>query len=556
MRSFDSGPLGGPRPRVRPGLAVAGALIGIAAVGAVARFASLGVQSYHHDEVITAARVLSGGFGHMLHEVRAGESNPPLYYALAWVWSQAFGTAEVGLRSLSALLGVATIPVAFLATRELAGRWAGLLAAALVAVNPMLIWYSQEARSYAALVFFGALALWFFARALRTRAAADLALWALASALALYSHYFAVFAVALEAAWLLVALRERWRAVVPAVCAVGLAGASLLPLLAVQINPHHISWIEHTTLPARVLQAGGSFLAGETGHVIAEPPRERYAIVPAIVAVASLALLALRGGRREHRAVAPLLTVGLGVVALAVAAALAGHDYVAERNLLPALIPLTMVGAIGLASGDRRLGGALAAALCVYWIGYAVYVVQTPNLQRPDLRGLTARIGPPRGPRAVVGWRLAADPIAYYLADGALRLYNGTERVREVVLVSKALAAPAVLRAPFREVERIRLERLTVTRFRAPRPTLLWFHTLRDLPSGFGRDAVLIDGLRGQAAAPDVGLRSGRGASVHPVRAAIGPAMPALAAPSPRVSRAGRGAHGPHGEPGISRRGP
>ena len=537
-------------PRVRPGLAVAGALIGIAAAGVIARFASLGMQSYHHDEVITAARLLSGSFGHMLHEVRVSESNPPLYYVLAWVWSQAFGTAEVGLRSLSALLGAATIPVAFLATRELAGRWAGLLAAALVAVNPMLIWYSQEARSYAALVFFGALALWFFARALRTRAATDLALWALASALALYSHYFAVFAVALEGAWLLIALRERARAVVPAVLAVGLAGAALLPLLAAQINPHHISWIEHTTLPARVLQTGVSFLAGETGHVIAEPSRVRYAIVPAIVALASLALLALRGGRRERRAAAPLLTVGLGVMALAVAAALAGHDYVVERNLLPALIPLTVVFAIGLASGDRRLGGALAAALCAYWIGYAVYVAQTPNLQRPDLRGLTARIGPAHAPRAVVGWRLAADPIAYYLADGARRLYNGTETVREVVLVSKAHAAPAALRAPFREVERIRLERLSIVRFRAPRPTLLWFHTLRDLPSGFGRNAVLIDGLRGAHGAIDAGLRSGRGASVHPVRAAIGPAMPALPAPSasPR--------HGAHGEPGIARRGP
>ena len=522
---------------------MAGALIGIVSAGALARFASLGVQSYHHDEVITAARVLGGSFGHMLHEVRAGESNPPLYYVLAWAWSQAFGTAEVGLRSLSALLGTATIPFAFLAARELAGRWAGLLAAALVALNPMLIWYSQEARSYAALVFFGALALWFFARALRTRAAADLSLWALASALALYSHYFAVFALALESAWLLVALRDRARLVVPAVCAVGLAGALLLPLLAAQINPHHIGWIEHTTLPARVLRTGVSFLAGETGHVIAEPPRERYAIVPAAVVLGALALLALRGGRRARRAAAPMLTVGLGVVALSAAAAVAGHDYVVERNLLPALVPLAIAVAVGLASGrDRRLGAALAAALCAYWAAFAVYVVQTPNLQRPDLRGLTARIGAAQAPRAVVGWRLAADPITYYLADGARRLYSGIEPVREVVLVSKAHTAPATIRAPFREVERIRLERLTLTRFAAPRPTVLWFHTLRDLPSGFGRNAVLIDGLRGgRTAALDAGLRSGRGASVHPARAAIGPAMPA---------------HGPHDEPGIARRGP
>ena len=510
-----------------------GALIGITAAGVAVRFASLGLQSYHHDEVITAARVLSGSFGHMLHEVRVSESNPPLYYVLAWVWSQAFGTAEVGLRSLSALFGAATVPVAFLAGRELAGRRAGLIAAALVAVDPMLIWYSQEARSYAALVFFGALALWFFARSLRTRSAADLALWALASALALYSHYFAIFAVAIEAAWLLVALRARARAVLAATIAVGLAGAALLPLLAAQINPHHIGWIEDTTLPSRLLQTGVSFLAGETGHVIGEPTRMRYAVIPAIAVLAALALLALPGARRERRASAPMLVIGLGVAALAAAAALAGHDYVIERNLLPALVPLSVAVAIGLAGG-RRLGAVLAAALCVYWAAYAIHVVQTPNLQRPDLRGLTARIGPPRGARAIVGWRLAADPVDYYLADGARRLFGGTEPVREVVLVSKAHAAPAVLRPPFRQVERVRLDRLSITRFRAPWAVPLWFHTLRDLPSGFGRNAVLIDGLRTQRrAAADVGLRSGRSASVHPVIPALAALAAAVPAPPP-----------------------
>ncbi len=520
-------------------LGVAGALAAITAAAVALRFASLGLQSYHHDEVITAARVLGGSFGHMLHEVRVSESNPPLYYVLAWLWSQAFGTAEVGLRSLSAVLGAATVPVAFLAARELAGRRAGLIAAALAAVNPMLIWYSQEARSYAALIFFGALAFWFFARALRTRSATDLALWALASTLALYSHYFAVFAAAIEAGWLLVALRSRLRAVLAAVVGVGVAGAALLPLLVAQINPHHIGWIEHSPLPWRLLQTGVSFLAGETGHVIAEPPRPGYAVVPAIAVLLALTLLALRGGPRERRGAGTALAVGLGVVALASAAALAGHDYVIERNLLPALVPLTLVVAIGLAAGGRWLGTAVAAALCAYWLGFAVYVTQTPNLQRPDLRVLTERLGPPHGARAIVGWRLAADPVAYYLGDGAARLYSGPGRVREVALIGKAHAAPAVLGAPFRQVAVDRLGRFSITRFRAPHRVRVRFHTMRELPSGFGRNVVLIDGLPAQrTAAPDAGLRIGLSASVHPVRTAIAPAMAAPPPPPPGIAQA------------------
>ena len=60
------------------------------------------LQGYHHDEIVTASRVLRGGFWHAMDAVGFSESAPPLYYALAWLWTQVTGTGEVGLRSLSA----------------------------------------------------------------------------------------------------------------------------------------------------------------------------------------------------------------------------------------------------------------------------------------------------------------------------------------------------------------------------------------------------------------------------------------------------------------------
>jgi uncharacterized membrane protein len=85
----------------------------LTALGVAIRFASLGVQSYHHDEVITVARVIPGSFTDMLKQVKGSESNPPLYYVLAWGWAKAFGTGEVGIRSLSALFGAVTVPLAY-----------------------------------------------------------------------------------------------------------------------------------------------------------------------------------------------------------------------------------------------------------------------------------------------------------------------------------------------------------------------------------------------------------------------------------------------------------
>ena len=491
--------------------AAALALAGICAAAAALRFAGLGVQGYHHDEVITVMRVIPGSFEHMLHQVRVSESNPPLYYVLAWGWAKAFGSGEVALRSLSALIGLGVVPVGYLIGRQLATRRAGLFLAAFLAVNPMLIWYSQEARSYSLLVLCCALSLLFFLRSRAAGQGRDLALWALFSALALCSHYFAVFPVAIEAAWLLVALRDRLRTLLPALLAVALTGAALLPLIAAQVNPTHIGWIENSLLSTRFFETGVSFLIGETGHVIAEPPRERYALVPAFAVAAALVLLLVGGGRRERRGAAVAAAVGIGVAALAALAVLLGKDYVVERNLLPALVPLAAVVAIGCAAArPRLLGVVLATALCAYWVAFDVYVTQTPNLQRPDFRRIARDLGPARVTRAIVSWKLAADPLRWYMPGKAPRMYGGTERVGEVDVVSKPVIAPAPANLPpsFRPVQRLRYDRLTLTRYVSRHPMEISSRQLKAVRTGFGRDAIVLDGPFGWRPSPGVRTRS------------------------------------------------
>ncbi|MFI5027473.1 MAG: glycosyltransferase family 39 protein [Solirubrobacterales bacterium] len=469
------------------------------ALGAAMRFASLGEQSYHHDEVVTAARVIPGSFIDMLRAVKHSESNPPLYYVLAWSWAKVFGTGEYGLRSLSALFGLATVPIAYCIGAELSNRRTGLIAAALVAVNPMLIWYSQEARSYALLVFFCAASLLFFARALRTRRGTDLALWALASALALCSHYFAVFAVGIEAGWLLVALRSRWREALAAVAGVGAIGIALIPLIMAQVNPTHVGWIEGSPLSSRFFQTGVSFLIGETGHVIAEPPRMRYALVPVILVGSAWLIVALRGTWRERRGAVLGATLGLGVALLALVAALVGKDYVMERNLLPALVPLGISAAIGFgAERASRLGLLLAAGLCAYWIFFGIRVTETPNLQRPDFRGIVKELGQRPWPRAIVSWKLAAIPVQYYLHDNARRIYSGVTPIREIDVISKSFwGNPTGVPRSFHPTARIRSERLTLTRYMSNHVRAIPFYRLGHIKTGFGFDAVVISGPQG-----------------------------------------------------------
>jgi hypothetical protein len=163
-------------------------------------------------------------------------------------------------------------------------------------------------------------------------------------------------------------------------------------------------------------------------------------------------------------------------------------------------VPLLAAAAIGFgAAGARRLGLLLAVAVCAYWLAFDVHVTQTPNLQRPDFRTVTEELGPPgNGRRAIVTWKLAADPVRYYLHDQAVRMYGGRERISEVDVLRKPLATgqPVNLPPSFHQVARVRADRLTLIRYVSRLPVRIWFHTLRDLPTGFGEDAVVIDGPR------------------------------------------------------------
>jgi uncharacterized membrane protein len=128
------------------------AVVALTVLGGVLRFATLDRQSFWLDELVTV-RLLRRGFTAMLGEIPTSEATPYVYYVVGWAWTHVFGLGEAGVRSLSALAGTATIPVAYAAGAALVSRRSGLIAAALVAVNPFLVWYSQEARAYELLHF-------------------------------------------------------------------------------------------------------------------------------------------------------------------------------------------------------------------------------------------------------------------------------------------------------------------------------------------------------------------------------------------------------------------
>jgi 4-amino-4-deoxy-L-arabinose transferase-like glycosyltransferase len=142
----------------------------------------------------------------------AADIHPPLYYLLLGGWIRLFGPAPLALRALSVAFAVASVALMFVTgTRLLGTRRSGMLAALLLAISPLHVYYSQEVRMYGlvALLAIGVLLAGWTAFATRGRPPKwrVLASYVALGAAALYTQYYAAFllvGLALYGFW-------RWR---------------------------------------------------------------------------------------------------------------------------------------------------------------------------------------------------------------------------------------------------------------------------------------------------------------------------------------------------------
>jgi mannosyltransferase len=431
------------RLRVSADPAIA-AVVGLTALAVVVRFVGIGHQGFWFDEANTSLLVHFSP-GKMLGLIPQTESTPPLYYCIAWVWARVFGYGEAGLRSLSALAGALTVPLVYAAGAKLISRRAGLIAAALTACNPFLIWYSQEARSYALLVMLSALALLAFAYALAEPKPRTLAAWVIATALCLATHYYAVLAIAPQAIWLLAAHR-RDRSVAVAIAAVGVCGLALVPLAISQNQTGHASWIAQIPLLPRLRQIFPQFLigTGAPAQGVLEP------IAAALVALA-LVLLVVCAAPGERRRSLTLGSLALCALAINLVLVALGIDDLITRNVIVIWLPAALMVAGGLGAGRRNggraavVGSVAAVALCAIGIFAAVGVASDRNLQRPDWRAVARVLGtrPSSAGGRVILIQHYRDllPLSLYLPG--LRAFPArVTRVSEVDVVS--ISAPRV----------------------------------------------------------------------------------------------------------------
>ncbi|MGB0389601.1 MAG: glycosyltransferase family 39 protein, partial [Ardenticatenaceae bacterium] len=81
--------------------------------------------------------------------ITAADIQPPLYYLLLHGWIRLTGQSEWALRFFSAFFAVLAVPLMWqVARRLLKQRAAADVAALLVALSPLWLWYGREVRNY------------------------------------------------------------------------------------------------------------------------------------------------------------------------------------------------------------------------------------------------------------------------------------------------------------------------------------------------------------------------------------------------------------------------
>jgi len=166
--------------------------IGLIALATALRLAGIARESIWLDEATSL--MLARMTLPELIRTTSLDVHPPLYYILLHFWIS-LGQSEAIIRGLSTVAGVLNVLIIYGLGRILFDSQTGWIAAALLAVAPFHVWYSQEARMYAWVTTLMSasvlLALWFW----RGRRWLAWIGYVLVTAAALYTHYYAVFSI-------------------------------------------------------------------------------------------------------------------------------------------------------------------------------------------------------------------------------------------------------------------------------------------------------------------------------------------------------------------------
>jgi len=412
------------------------ALFLILSTATFVRVYGLGGPSFWVDEVYSAMVVES------FSKMWASDVHPPLYYALLYLWAS-FSTTDYWLRLLSAVLGVLTVAMTYVVGRIVFNTPAALWAAAFLAIMPIHVEYSQEARPYALLTFLFATGVWAVFLVEGRRPLSPWLLYVVSSLLMCYSHGIGfVFWLGLTIG-LAAHLYFKHSTKAPWI-AFGLANALILLLFSPWFSLLKSSYVggKYVKSSSSLLTPFAiplySFAFGQIPPLSAvlakfvriDSPPTTINWILVLPVICLLAIAAMTPARTRRCSIVLFLTLA-APIAILFTVSITAQPMLIPRTALPSVVPLVLLLGLGVAAfSPRRIVPIVCLVLVVAELGIGLFYYhryrpygkeawrETSVLLQQHVRAADCVV--------VFGW----------LANQSLRRYDPSSRLERLCIVA------------------------------------------------------------------------------------------------------------------------
>lgn len=342
------------------------------------------------------------------------DGSPPLYYMMLHIWMQMFGDTPVATHSMSLLFGTLTIPVGYWGGASLVSKRAGMMAAILFGTSAFLTGYSQETRMYALMALLGAIASVAFIHAFVYRRRKYVPVFAIAQALMLYTHAWALFFgagsfLAVILLYRISAPEERENFIKDALFAYVGAAVLFLPWL-----PNFIYQTIHTAAPwdsspqlGAPVQLSRNVLGGDSITAAT--------VLAALLGISDLVLRRNRGTKLAHTlfilVAIPVFTLLLAWIASQVTPAWV------PRYFAPIVPPILLVLALGMSRS-----GVIGAGALIFAVIFLSHPAAYAPAVKSDMQSVSYEVGPylHKGDLVISG-QPEQVPLTYYYLPAGLK---------------------------------------------------------------------------------------------------------------------------------------
>lgn len=359
-------------------------------LGLILRLISLN-QSLWLDEAINTLAVKNYNFLNLITEYAKADFHPPGWFIILWLWTKLSGYSEIAVRIPSVVFGILAILFTYLIGKKLVSKNLGILAAALIAINPLHIYYSQEARMYSLATLAVLINILLFIKLIKREKASTVFL-ILSNVLVLASDYIAYFIFPAQLIFLMVIRKKEiiktW--IIALICALTL-GIWWLPVFLNQLNVGSVAsanlptWkfvlgaFDFKTLPLTYVK----FIIGRISLA------DKFVYAAILLPVCTFFGYLLWRGFKSQSGLAQKLLMAWIFVPLILATAISFivpvYNYFRVLYVLPAVIILLSLGILSFEKRKKYIF--LSMVVLTELFCTSVYLLN-PAYQREDWKGL------------------------------------------------------------------------------------------------------------------------------------------------------------------------